>query len=77
MMRDVEGVLQDALALTSEQRASLIDSLIESLDSEADPAAEQLWRQEVQLRLQQIDSGAVKLTPWEEARRRLKKQLER
>jgi putative addiction module component (TIGR02574 family) len=36
-----------------------------------DEDAEEAWRQEIFRRLQQIDSGAVQLIPWEDAERRL------
>jgi putative addiction module component len=41
--------------------------LIESLDVEADDKAEDAWREEIHRRLQQIDNGAVRLIPWDEA----------
>jgi putative addiction module component (TIGR02574 family) len=44
---------------------------MESLDAEVDEDAEQAWRVEILRRLQEIDSGAAKLVPWDEARRRL------
>src|SRR5229473_3517779 len=72
MERDVAEVLRDALALPLEVRAALIDSLISSLDQTVDAAGEEAWREEIYRRLQQIDSGAVQLIPWEEARRRLR-----
>jgi putative addiction module component (TIGR02574 family) len=72
MVRDAAEVLRDALALPSEARAALVDSLIESLDRTIDEGAEEAWREEIYCRLQQIDSGAVQLIPWEEARRRLR-----
>jgi len=77
MERDAAEVLRDALALSPEVRAALIDSLVSSLDQTVDPAAEEAWREEICRRLQQIDSGAVPLIPWEEARRRLRSRLER
>ena len=77
MARHAAEVLKDALALPAEARAALIDSLIESLDPTIDDGAEEAWREEVYLRLQQIDSGAVDLIPWEEARRRLRIRRER
>ena len=76
MVRDAAEVLRDALALPSEARAALVDSLIESLDRTIDEGAEEAWREEIYRRLQQIDSGAVQLIPWEEARRRLRSRLE-
>ena len=61
MERDAAEVLRDALALSPEVRAALIDSLISSLDQAVDAAAEEAWREEIYRRLQQIDSGVVHL----------------
>jgi hypothetical protein len=36
-----------------------------------DEDAEEGWREEIRRRLEEIDSGAAKLVPWDEARRRL------
>ncbi len=77
MARNAAEVLRDALALPAEARAALIDSLIGSLDPAIDDDAEEAWREEIYKRLEQIDSGAVRLTPWEEARRHLRVRLER
>jgi len=77
MVRDPAEVLKAALELSTEARAALIDSLIESLDHTIDDDAEEAWREEIYRRLQQIDGGAVHLTPWEDARRRLRGRLER
>ena len=44
MERDAAEVLRDALALSPEVRAALIDSLISSLDQAVDAAAEEAWR---------------------------------
>ena len=76
MVRDPAEVLKDALALPSEARAALVNSLIESLDNAIDDGVEEAWREEIYRRLQQIDSGAVQLIPWEDARR-LRARLER
>ncbi len=71
MSRDAAEVLKDALALPPEARAALIGSLVDSLDTEVDQDSEEAWRVEIRQRLQEIDSGTVKLVPWDEARRRL------
>jgi putative addiction module component (TIGR02574 family) len=76
-MRDPAELLRDALALPVEARAVLVDSLIESLDLEIDQGTEEAWRDEIRRRLQQIDSRAVSLIPWQDARRRLRSRLER
>jgi putative addiction module component (TIGR02574 family) len=75
MRIDAPELLKDALFLAPEARAVLADSLIESLESEVDEGAEEAWRIEVRRRLQQIDSGAVKMIPWDEARETLRARL--
>ena len=77
MIRDAAEVLRDALELPAEARAALIDSLIESLDHAIDENAEEAWREEIYRRVHQIDTGAVQLITWEDARRRLRARLER
>ena len=47
-------------------------ALIESLDVEVDEKAEEKWREEIHLRLQQVDSGAVNMISWDDARRKLR-----
>jgi len=46
-----ELLREEALALPFEARAALIDSLIESIDTDVDDDAEEKWRQEIQQRL--------------------------
>lgn len=75
MEKHAAQLLRDALALPPEARAALIDSLIESLDPSIEEDAEEAWRQEIELRLQQIDSGAVELISWRAARQRLRDRL--
>jgi putative addiction module component (TIGR02574 family) len=68
-------LLRDALLLSVEARAALVDSLKENLDVEVDDGVEDAWREEIHRRLQQIDSGTVRMIPWDEARRRLRDSL--
>lgn len=76
MPKDPAELLRDALTMPVEARAALIDSLLESLDTQVDEEAEASWRQEIYRRLQEIDSGAVKLIPWSDAQRRLWARLQ-
>jgi putative addiction module component (TIGR02574 family) len=71
MPKDAAELLRDALSLPIEARAALADSLLDSLDVEVDGNAEEAWREEIYRRLQQIDSGDVRLIPWGDAQRRL------
>jgi putative addiction module component (TIGR02574 family) len=76
MENDAAELLRRALHLPEAARAALADSLWESLDHEVDEDAEDAWRQEIRRRLQEIDSGAVKLIPWVDIRRELLDRLE-
>jgi putative addiction module component (TIGR02574 family) len=75
MEHDAAELLRKALQLPEEARAALAGSLWASLDHEVDEDAE-AWRQEIRRRLQEIDSGAVKLIPWQDVRRELLDRLE-
>jgi len=75
MTTDAAELLKDALSLPAEARSALIESLIESLDTEVDENAHEAWRAEVQLRLDQVDSGAVEMISWDDARRKLRDRL--
>ena len=71
MNREAVEILKDALALPTEARAALAGSLLESLDTEVDEDAETAWVTEINRRLVELESGAVKTIPWAEVRRRL------
>jgi putative addiction module component (TIGR02574 family) len=77
MERHAAELLRDALALPPEGRAALIDSLIESLDETIDAGVEEAWKREIEVRLEQIDNGAVELISWGAARKRLRDRLDR
>ncbi len=77
MKSDPAELLRDALSLPSEARAALIDSLLESMDVEVDDDAQEAWREEICRRLRQIDSGAARMIPWDDARRELRTRLKR
>jgi putative addiction module component (TIGR02574 family) len=71
MKRDAAEILKDALSLPSEARAALAGSLLDSLDTEVDEDAEAAWATEVNRRVAELESGAVKTIPGAEVRRRL------
>jgi putative addiction module component (TIGR02574 family) len=71
MKRDAAEILKEALALSTEVRAALAGSLLDSLDTDVEEEAEAAWATEVNRRFAELDSGAVKTIPWAEVRRRL------
>jgi putative addiction module component (TIGR02574 family) len=75
MARDAGQLLKDALDLQPAERAALADSLLESLDTAVDQDAEESWHREIEHRVAEIDTGAVRMVPWEEAERQLRAKL--
>jgi putative addiction module component (TIGR02574 family) len=84
MRTEPADLRRDALALPAEARAALIDSLLESLEVDADHVevavdgnAQEAWRDEIQRRIQQIDTETVRMIPWDDARHALRSGLQR
>ncbi len=75
MSKPMATVLADALRLDEGERANLAAELLASLDGPADADAERAWDLEIARRVEQIESGAVTLEPWDNVRRRLEKNL--
>lgn len=68
-------VLAEALRLDVDSRAELAAELLASLDGPADPDAEAAWAVEIERRVAAIESGTVKLEPWEDVKRRVEKEI--
>jgi putative addiction module component (TIGR02574 family) len=66
-----DKILDNALRQPAKERARIAETLIASLDTDTDPEIEKAWQLELDKRLGEIASGAVKCIPWEEVRDRL------
>ncbi len=66
-----DDILRKALALLEQDRADLIGALIDSLDAEVEEGVEDAWRDELERRAQELETGAVQSTPWEAVKGRL------
>ncbi len=76
MTAKVTDILKKALALPPEARAAIAGSLLESLnDALADTGVEAAWSEVIERRIEEIDSGKVRMIPYEEVRRRLAARL--
>ncbi|MBI2525035.1 MAG: addiction module protein [Candidatus Rokubacteria bacterium] len=71
MSPKAEKVLLEALRLPQKARAEIAGSLIQSLDERVDEDAEAAWANEIERRIRDVESGAVKLVPWSQVRRAL------
>jgi putative addiction module component (TIGR02574 family) len=66
-------LLEKALALSTQERGTLIDRLIASLDDEpAEEGVETAWDEEIKRRVDDVRSGRVKTIPGEQVLARLK-----
>jgi putative addiction module component (TIGR02574 family) len=77
MTDNTADLLEQALKLPPAARAALADSLVDSLDEQADQDAEKTWGVEIARRIEELNSGVVQSVPWVEARRQLRARLDR
>jgi putative addiction module component (TIGR02574 family) len=56
-------VLDQVLQLPANVRVNLLEQLLTSLNLPTQPEIEQLWAEEAEKRIAQIDKGEVKLVP--------------
>lgn len=75
MSLTTERVLEDVLALPDDQRAEIAIRVLQSLDREVDPDAEEAWAVEIERRCASVDAGEVTLSEWHDVRRRIEKEL--
>jgi putative addiction module component (TIGR02574 family) len=75
MSRTAVEILEDARQLPPSEVDWLIESLLISEKSETDEAVEAAWDSEIKRRLDEIDSGAVKLVPLEDVLARMDARL--
>lgn len=73
MSSTVESVEAEAMRLSAEERARLVERLIASLD--VDPEIEEAWAAEVERRNAEIESGAVALLEGPSALAKLKAEF--
>jgi putative addiction module component (TIGR02574 family) len=70
MMQEAQELLKKALALPNKERAELAGSLIDSLDDSVDENAEAAWQEEIVRRLEEVRSGKVKTISWDEVQKK-------
>jgi putative addiction module component (TIGR02574 family) len=72
MSRESTELRKKALALSATERAKLAGSLTKSLDEVEDESVEKAWDAEIARRIEDLDSGRVKLISRDEFLRRLR-----
>jgi putative addiction module component (TIGR02574 family) len=72
-MERIEKILAEVLALPREARAALAAQLLKSIDDDGfDDDAERAWTDEIERRIQDIDTGRVQTVPWDETEKKLR-----
>jgi putative addiction module component (TIGR02574 family) len=70
-----QQVPRKALQLPPKARADSAGTLLYSLDTREEQNVEDAWAAEIERRVAAVDSGKVKLVPWDRARRRLRTRI--
>ena len=73
----VEELSARAKTLSAEDRARLVEELLDSLQGESDPEADSAWDREIERRVAEIESGAVKLVSAEEVHAEARRLIRR
>ena len=71
MSTSVRELFRQASDLGEHDRAVLAGLLLESLEHEVDEDVETAWKEEIERRLGELDTGSVELVPWEELKAKL------
>ena len=71
MDQELKSVLDKALNMSHENRALIVDRLIDSLDVNTDHDVEAAWQQLIQKRIAEVERGEAKFISWEVAKEKL------
>lgn len=70
MGSEARKILEDALALSPDERAALAYELLESLEADRDPGFDKAWAAEITRRAERFRAGESKGIPFEEVKTR-------
>lgn len=65
MNTTVEKIIDEALKLPADKRATVADKLLSSLDT-PDPAIDNIWKEEAEVRILAAQKGEMEIIPEEE-----------
>ena len=71
----IDQLAQEALSLSSEERALLADRLVESLDAATTNRIDRLWASEAKRRRDEVRQGLVQTIPGDEALASVRRSL--
>jgi len=74
MSADAEKILSEALNLTPEDRAAVLERLLATFQEPPDPALDKLWAKEVEDRIDAYERGELGSVSAEEVLARIERQ---
>jgi putative addiction module component (TIGR02574 family) len=77
MNRSFMEIAEEALTLPQNEQLRLARTLLEKAEASGDVGAEAAWEQEIERRIQKIDSGLAKGRPFADVLRDIDRQLGR
>jgi putative addiction module component (TIGR02574 family) len=70
MSSDAERVLTAALDLPDDERMEIVEALILSFQPSGQPPFDETWREVIERRSSELETGSVAGIPWAEVKRR-------
>ena len=70
-------ILDEVLQLPADARVNLVEQLLTSLNLPTQPEIDQLWAEEAEKRIAQIDKGEIKLVPGRKVFSNIRKKYRR
>jgi putative addiction module component (TIGR02574 family) len=74
MSTEASRILTEVLSLPADERAQLVERILDSLGAEPDKERLERWAAETESRLDAIDRGELEVTPGEEVLERLRQR---
>ena len=77
MSTSANKVFEEALSLPSDERVSLVEKLLTSLNLPIQAEIDRLWAEEAERRVYQIEQGEVELIPGDEVFKKIRRKYQR
>ncbi|HBP89311.1 MAG TPA: addiction module antitoxin RelB [Nitrospiraceae bacterium] len=72
-----DKLLEEALLLPADERASLVEKLLQSLNLPTEAEVDRLWVEEAERRVSQIEAGEVEVIPGEQVFAKIRAKYQR
>ncbi len=72
-----DNIFEEALSLPADERAGLVEKLLQSLNLPTQAEIDRLWAEEAERRVSQIEAGKVELIPGEQVFARIRAKYQR